>query len=1355
MPSPLASLPPRPTPGLVAIKGTYTTNFSPAIVTGQIKDEGTPVSGASVSTKAGHSTTTDGSGNYTIPLNAPGIYTLTAQSGPNNGTDTVEAFAGTSAVLNLAIGPPPTPTPIPGLTNLGLFLLAGLFLAAIFIVLRRRPRLGIAAGSLALISSVALLTPWPEASAVTGPGYNGLSYTERGTLDIPTPGGIEVNTFTDNLVIQRTLFATPGKGLLVHPYLTYNSDHRLISSPFGAGWNFSYNIRYTKDSSGNVFIVWGDGRTDAFTTIGGGAFSSPPGLYMVLSEPVAGELLLRTKGGIEFHFTDSGHRKLTSIQDPNGNTLTLTYDAGDRLTTITDASGRTHTLTYDANGRLSQLTETALGRSYLLAYDASGRLTGLTDPIGNAETFAYDAENLLTTTTDKRGNTATVTYITPPWDADTRLPSNVAKGGSTTGLAFNNASDTTTATDSLSNDWKYAYDGSGRVTSLTDPALAAIAYTWDSNNNLTGLTDRNGNISSWSYDGIGNVLSSTDPLANSATFTYDLTFSRMLTATDRKGNITTFTYDANGNLTQSTDPLSNTILRTFDGAGQMTATTDRNGNTTNLTYDANGNVATITDPLSNLTQFAYDAASRLTQVTDANSDVTAYAYDGLDRLTVVTDALSNADSRTYDANSNLTVYADRRGNNWNTTYDALDRVASRTNPLSNTWSYAYDANSNLVTHTDAKTQMTTNTYDALNQLTGETFADTTTAAFTYDPVSNLLTALDANSSYTYVYDSLDRKTQYTDNLLVKSVLYAYDPVGRLTSKTGPEGDVVTYAYDVANRPTSLTEGAGTTTFLHDANGNMTHNFPPNGAASIISYDANNRVAFVNNNAPIPAQDFFYARDANGWVTQTQRLSLEIIAFTGDALGRITQESGGLVSDSTDYTRDYTYDANGHQTRLVSTTTSGVADTTLTIDAANRAVTETLAGSGTKTHAYGANGSRTTTTFPSSTVHTFGYDAQNRLVSSNDGFATTLEYTYDVMDNMILWHHPFLDDVRTMYGSSHPVADYNIPFGGGGALGEATTYTEVSPPFGDEPLNVTREQEFSGHWTSCERDDHCTVFMVWNKRWETWDEVPGSHRAQPVDTWGADKTVTLIQPGEGIVFTPSLPDSDAARLGLFASDSKIVKPRPWYVEPDFENFVPLSYTTPTMEDWTTVFFPDGGIEGLSSSIHSITTDGSTYHLFMGGLEEPNTIFMGTDDIGEADMNRTFHPADGEKRADDSSATSLARGELMAPIHLGRTKESNDKTNVYTTLLDPKTGGEFLSLGRGGASRPAANKSWKASLGNAVEIEDLPTVPVTRLPRNHVWLRVEDSARTSRVIHYLAAAPFDKARISELYWPTNIP
>ena len=1129
---------------------------------------------------------------------------MTAQSGPSTATDTVEAFIGTSAVLNFGVVPPPTPTPIPGLTSLGLVLLAGLLLAAILVVLRRPPRLGIAAGGLVVISAVAVLTAWPEASAVTGSTYTGLSYTERGTLDTPTPGGIEVNTFTGNLVIERSLFAIPGKGLPVHPYLTYNSDQRLITSPFGKGWSFSYNARYTKDSSGNAYIVWGDGRVDKFI-FGDGMFFAPTGVYMTLAEPVSGELLLKTKRGIGYHFANGTHQKLTSIRDPNGNELTFTHDSSHRLTQITDVGGRTFTFDYDANGRLVSVTDVGLLRSYDFTYDASNRLTAIEYPMEKTETFAYDSEDLITSVTDRRSNTATITYVTPSWDADTRLPSSVAKGGSTTGLAFNQTTDTTTLTDPLSNEWKYAYDASGRITSLTDPALEAITYTWDSDRNLTGFTDRNGNSSSWTYDTSGNVLSRTDPLGKSATFTYNSIFSQMLTAQDRKGNTTTHIYDANGNRTQTTDPLSNAILRTFDGAGQMTARTDRNSNTTNLTYNTNGNVASITDPLSNLTQFAYDAASRLTQVTDANSNVTAYAYDqldrlssisdalgnadlrgydannnlvsykdrnlnittyaydslnrltvvtdalsnadgraydangnltsyadrnsnvttypydslnrrtvvtdalsnadaraydangnltsytdrnsnvtiyaydaldrrtvvtdalsnadarafdasgnltsytdrnsnvttyaydALDRLTVVTDALSNADARAYDANGNRTTYTDRRGNSWTSTYDALNRVINRTNPLSNTWSYAYDANSNLVTHTDAKTQVTTATYDALNRLTGQGFADATSATFTYDAVSNLLTAVDAESSYTYVYDSLDRRTLLTDNPLAKSVTYAHDPVGRLTSKTGPEGDVVTYAYDAASRLTSLTEGAGTSAFTYDAAGNTLTDARPNGLTSTFTYNANNRVASIAHNNPALKQSFSYTGDANGWVTQTGRvLSENLVTFTRDALGRITQETGGVIPPppQTNYVRDYTYDANGNQTRLVSTTASGVVDTVLTIDDANRPVTQTEVGVGTTAHAYDANGSRTTSTLSGGT-ETWGVDAQNRVVSWNDGAGSTVDYTYDVMDRMIRRIDSSGADRRTMYGSNTPVAEDSD---GNGSLD--TTYT---------------------------------------------------------------------------------------------------------------------------------------------------------------------------------------------------------------------------------------------------------------------------------------------------------------------------
>ena len=832
----------------------------------------------------------------------------------------------------------------------------------------------------------------------TNPGYRGLSYTERGTVNVREPGEVQVNTHNGNLVVQRTLFLIPGRGLPVQFQLTYNSDHRLISSPFGFGWNLSYNIRYTRDSSGNVVIVWGDGRLDGYTQTGG-TFNSPAGVYMTLTEPVAGQLVLTTKHGISFNFADSSHQKVTSISDPNGNNLVFTYGAG-RLTTVTDAGSRSYILSYAFDGKLIQLFDNAAIRSYTFAYDATGRLTGITERLGNTEAFTYDSENLLTGITDRRGNAATITYITPAGDPNTRLPQTITKAGSTTGFAYDSAILTTTLTDPNGNNWTYAYDPS-RVVSVGDPTGNSTDFTWDSNDNLLTLTDRNGNTTTFTYDALGNILSQLDALGNTSTFTYEPNFNRLLTLTDRTGNTSSNTYDAGGNRTGSTDPLGNFIARTYDAAGQMTARTDRRNNTTRFAYDANGNPSSVTDPLNNLTQFTYAAGSRLTKMTNAVGNVTSFAYDALDRLTTTTDALVNSDARAYDANGNLTTYTDFRGNDWTRSFDALNREIGRTNPTGGVWAYAYDPAGNRIRHTDAEFQVTTNTYDSLNRLTGQTFADATTAAYIYDAVGNLLTAADASSDYDYTYDALNRRTQFTDNGFAKSVLYAYDAQGRRVSKTGPEGDVATSAYDAAGRLVTFTDPTGNSTMTYDAAGNRLTDVRPNGVTTTATYAANNRLLSTSHaNAGGVLQSFAYTRDAAGRVTQATRETGEVIAYTHESLGRVTQETGGLGPDA--YTRAQEFDANGNRTRLLDIRSFGTSDQSFTYDTANR--------DSNPQFAHDANGART-----SVFGNVFTYDAHNRLATPPDG--TT--YTYDVFNRLIAINSPFSGLKRIMYGSNTP------------------------------------------------------------------------------------------------------------------------------------------------------------------------------------------------------------------------------------------------------------------------------------------------------------------------------------------------
>ena len=593
---------------------------------------------------------------------------------------------------------------------------------------------------------------------------------------------------------------------------------------------------------------------------------------MTLTEPTSGEFLLTTKRGIEFHFADSTHQQLTSISDPNGNSLSFTYDGQGRLTAVTDAGGRSYTLSYDTDGRVSQLTDTALTRSYSFEYDASGRLTGITDPLGDTERFGSDAENLLTGITDRRGDTATIAYVTPLADANTRLPKDVTKAGSTVTFDYDPLTRTTTVTDPNGNSWKYAYDEAGHVTTVTDPDLKVIRFTWDSDENLLSSTDRNGGTTSSTYDDVGNMLTRTDALGESSSATYEPTFSRLLTATDRTGNTRTHAYDANANRTESTNPLGQSIVRTFDASGQMTARTDRNGNTTTSNYDTDGNLITFTDPLENQTQYTYDDGSRLTELTDANGAITRFEYDALDRLTVTTDALGNADDRAYDADGNPTTYTDRRGNDWTETSDPLGRLTSRTNPNPEnpTWQYDYDPAGNLVTHTDAKGQVTTNTYNALGRLVSQTYPDSE-ASYTYDAEGNLLTAADDASDYSYVYDRLNRVTEVIDNVRLTSVLSTYDAEGRLSSRTLPGGTKVEYAYDAAGRLISTTEPTGTSTMTYDAEGNLVTDTRSNGVITTITVNANNQPLSITHIGPSGEGllRFTYTYDNVGQVVRTE------------------------------------------------------------------------------------------------------------------------------------------------------------------------------------------------------------------------------------------------------------------------------------------------------------------------------------------------------------------------------------------------------------------------------------------------------------------------------------------------------
>jgi len=816
-----------------------------------------------------------------------------------------------------------------------------------------------------------------------------------------------VNTATGNYTYQHTDLSIPTRSQPLEFTRSYNS-RAPQDGPLGFGWTHNYNVSATENiTDSTVLITYGDGRQDKFTR-DGAAYVPNPGTFSELTK-VGNAFILRLKDQTVYNFNASG--KLASVVDRNGNTTTLGY-TGDLLTSVTEPAGRVLLLTYNADDRLIQVQDSS-GRTIGFSYDGDGNLSTVTDAVGFDTTYTYDADHRLLTATDANGHV----FVTNVYDGAGRVVEQYDAQGNQTTFAYDEVNHKTLVTDPRGHTTTYQYDDQYRLLSEKDPLNFTVSYTYDDQNNRTSVTDKKDNTTTYAYDERGNTTVITDTLGYTTTMTYDAQ-NNLTSATDARSHTANYVYDANGNLTSTTDPLDNTTTFTYDGFGQMTLTTDANGNTMQYQYDTYGHQTAVidalgnatiftydnvgrklseTDPLGRATQYGYDAANRLTVITDTLGNtsvytydavgnriamqdtlglVTQYGYDAKDRLTVITDTLGNTTVYAYDANDNRTSVTDASGNTTTFTYDARNRLASMQNALGNTTTYQYDANGNRTQVADAKGQVTTYTYDTLNRLT-QMVNPSFTVTYTYDAVGNRLTMTDPTGTTEYAYDALNRPTVITDTTGL-ALHYTYDAVGNRATLTYPDCQVITYTYDAMSRLIGATEPfdpAHQVTYTYDTAGQLSQVAYPNGVAGTHAYDALGRLTAITYTHAISGTlDFFqYTLDAVGHRTQAVDTN-GTTSYTYDNLDRLT---GVIYPDGEQVT--YAYDAAGNRTAMTSTVSGAIA---YTYDTANR-----LLSAGSTTATWDVNGNMLT---KGSTTYT--YDAANRLTQVVSG-TTTVQYTY--------------------------------------------------------------------------------------------------------------------------------------------------------------------------------------------------------------------------------------------------------------------------------------------------------------------------------------------------------------------------
>ncbi len=829
--------------------------------------------------------------------------------------------------------------------------------------------------------------------------------------NIPGPGDMEVNSFTGNLFHQRRDLVIPSRSLSIGVTYSYNSGLTKNDFGFGKGWTTNFNMMYQR-TSGVVTIRCDDGRKDKFIESVGG-YIAPVGVFSTLSEYTPGKFLLQTKYGMQYFFDDSTHKKLTKIQDPNGNTITLSSFVSGQPSYITDANGRSIRLGW-SGGHLAYILDSIASppRTTSYQYDARGNLKRVTYPMGYVYQYRYDARSRLIGFTDELSNTVAIAFNDSGAVTAITTPGSSATPPTTLSIVYNPAAHTTTASELVAGGVQsttFTFDGSDRLVHIQGSCCGLDEqYQYDAQNNVTRTVNSNGNGTDCTFDSKGNRLTETNALGQTASWSYEPLFNRVTSATDRRGNTTTFSYDLHGNLLGVSKPLGVTESFTYDAFGNMVSATDGRGNTMSCTYDANGNLLGVTHPIGS-ESFAYDNSGNLTSCTDPNGRTTSHVYDALDRRVSTTNAIGGNRIYLYGGMDNLVQEIDENGHSTSYTYDALKRLVAVTRP-EGTATFTRDEYGNIRQSIDFKGNMSSYAYDGRNRLTNVIDPLGHVRQLAYDNNGNVLTETDFNGNLTtYLYDLLDRQTKKT-NLYGYDVLLIYDQNNNVVSVTDENGHVTTYAYDALDRRVQAVYAIGSQSFSYDNNGNLVSNTDPNGHTTVNTYDANNRLTtsldpllHTTGVSYDPAGNVVSITDPNGLTSTHSYDGLHRMVLSVNPMSEATSCTYDGVGNRITCTLphgnglSYTYDASNRMT-AISDALGLVAS--YSYDANSNLLTEADANNATTQYVYDPLDRLTSSISPLGQSTLYGYDNNSNIVSTTDATGGTTTYTYDGLNRQI-------------------------------------------------------------------------------------------------------------------------------------------------------------------------------------------------------------------------------------------------------------------------------------------------------------------------------------------------------------------
>ena len=389
-----------------------------------------------------------------------------------------------------------------------------------------------------------------------------------------------------------------------------------------------------------------------------------------------------------------------------------------------------------------------------------------------------------------------------------RVQSSTAPDGTTTEIAYNGLSTTTSATfdsitqGTLTQSKTESRDEAGNLSSVTD-ALNTITYSYDATGNLTRVIDDDGVEIRTEFDDLGRKIKTIDPDKGTWSYTYNA-LGELASQTDEKGTITQYYRDTLGRTVLRDVSNGNDTYYVYNGH-QLDTECVYNGSTCNTSKAS--------------TAFDYDSFGRVEATwfsLDGNPYVQTVTYDEYGRVFQQFDASGsfqgirnhyNANGYLYkqvearnSKNANATVYYEILASN---AYGSVTKFEQNSGKIETiqTYSQATGMLERIQTTDAAGVTIQNNEYD-------------------FDGIGNLRkrirhTLVNTDSRYKeeFKYDDLNRLTHVNGAEKVQ-----YYNNGNIRKKDGNY-----YCYN-PSRPHAVSgmgsDGCTTQTYVYDDNGNM-------------------------------------------------------------------------------------------------------------------------------------------------------------------------------------------------------------------------------------------------------------------------------------------------------------------------------------------------------------------------------------------------------------------------------------------------------------------------------------------------------------------------------------------------------